>query len=135
SFLPVNSTTTGKRTFIAEQSGDIKLEINTELRQKLFSIVQGAVFVDAGNIWLYNKDPNKPGAEFSKDFLKQLAVGAGAGLRFDASILVLRLDAAFPLRTPYLTDGKYWVIDKIQPFGGDWRKKNLIFNLAIGYPF
>lgn len=134
-YLPKDFTTNGKNTFIAEQSGDLKLEMNTELRQKLFSIVQGAIFVDAGNIWLYNKDATKPGAEFTKDFLKQLAVGTGIGLRFDASILVLRLDLAFPIRTPYEVDGKNWVIDKIDFGGSAWRKQNLVFNLAIGYPF
>ena len=134
-YKPVTNTTSGKNTFVAEQSGDIKLEMNTELRQKLFSIVQGAIFVDAGNIWLYNDDPLKPGAQFTKDFLNQLAVGTGIGLRFDASILVLRLDLAFPLRTPYQVEGKNWVIDKIDPLNSKWRKDNLVFNLAIGYPF
>ena len=134
-YLPNTSTTTAKRTFIAEQSGDIKLELNTELRHKLFSIVQGAVFVDAGNIWLYNEDVNKPGAKFTKNFMKELAVGTGVGLRFDVTILVLRLDLAFPLRKPWLPDGERWVMDKISFGNADWRKQNLIFNLAIGYPF
>ena len=122
-------------TFVPDQSGDIKLELNTELRQKLFSIVHGAIFVDAGNIWLYRNNPNKPGAEFTKDFLKELAVGTGLGLRFDVSILILRLDLAFPLRIPYLPEGDRWVIKKIAFGDRQWRKDNLIFNLAIGYPF
>lgn len=121
--------------FLADQSGDIKLEMNTELRAKLFSIVQGAIFVDAGNIWLYNKDSNRPGAEFGKDFLKEIAVGGGVGLRFDISFLVLRLDLAIPLRKPYLPDGERWVFDKIDFKSGRWRKENLVFNLGIGYPF
>ncbi|MEI9807029.1 MAG: BamA/TamA family outer membrane protein [Bacteroidota bacterium] len=57
-------------TFLPDQSGDIKIEANTELRAKLFSIVYGAIFADAGNIWLYNKDPDKPGAQFTKSFFK-----------------------------------------------------------------
>ena len=122
-------------SFLPDQSGDLKLELNTELRQHLFSIVEGAVFVDAGNIWLLNKDPDKPGAEFSKDFLKQLAVGTGVGLRFDLSFLVLRTDLAFPLRIPYLPQGNRWVLDQIDFASSQWRKQNLIFNLAIGYPF
>src|SRR5690606_1896536 len=52
-------------SFLPDQSGDIKLEFNTEYRAKLFSVVHGAVFVDAGNIWLMNKNPLKPGGEFS----------------------------------------------------------------------
>ncbi len=118
-----------------DQSGDIKLELNTELRAQLFSIFHGAVFVDAGNIWLYRDNPNKPGAKFSKNFMSELAVGTGVGLRLDFSILILRLDLAFPLRKPWLPQGERWVLDKIQPGDKDWRRENLIFNLGIGYPF
>lgn len=122
-------------TFLPDQSGDLKLEFNTEYRAKLFSIVKGALFVDAGNVWLLNADPNKPGAEISKNFMKELAVGAGLGLRFDISFLVLRTDLAFPLRIPYLPDGHRWVIDDINFGSGSWRKDNLVLNIAIGYPF
>lgn len=121
--------------FLPDQSGDLKLELNAEYRAKLFSIVEGAVFVDAGNIWLLNKDENKPGAEITKDFMKQLAVGTGVGLRFDLSFLILRTDLAFPLRKPYLPEGDRWVLDQINFGSGSWRKENLVFNLAIGYPF
>lgn len=121
--------------FLPDESGDIKLELNTELRSKLFSVVHGAIFVDAGNIWLMNKNPNKPGAEFSSKFLKQLAVGTGVGLRFDLSFLILRTDLAFPLRKPYLPDGQQWVFDEIDFGSKFWRRDNLVFNLAIGYPF
>ena len=122
-------------TGVQDQTGDIKLELNTELRGKLFSIVEGAAFVDAGNIWLYNDDPNKPGAKFSKSFLKEIAVGAGLGLRLDVTILIIRLDVAFPLRKPWLPDGERWVIDKVDLGNSAWRKNNLIWNLGIGYPF
>lgn len=121
--------------FVPDQSADLKLEFNTEYRAKLFSIVRGAVFLDAGNIWLLHADPNRAGAEITKDFMKQIAVGAGAGLRFDLSFLVLRTDLAFPLRIPYLPEGERWVIDKINFGSGSWRKDNLILNIAIGYPF
>ncbi|MFT3933511.1 MAG: BamA/TamA family outer membrane protein [Chitinophagaceae bacterium] len=121
--------------FYPDQSGDIKLEMNTEYRMKLVSVVNGAVFVDAGNIWLYNKDTLKPGAEFTNKFLSQLAVGAGVGLRVDVSFLVLRLDVAFPLRKPYLPDGQRWVIDQIDFGSSTWRRDNLVLNIAIGYPF
>ncbi len=126
---------TDPSSFLPDQSGDIKLEFNTEYRAKLFSVVHGAVFVDAGNIWLMNKNPLKPGAEFSGKFLKELAVGTGFGLRFDLNFLILRTDLAFPLRKPYLPDGQRWVLDQIDFGGKYWRRDNLVFNLAIGYPF
>ncbi len=122
-------------SFLPDQSGDIKLELNLEYRAKLISVIHGAAFVDAGNIWLWNKNPDKEGAEFTKDFLKELAVGTGVGLRIDLSFLVLRLDGAFPIRKPYLPVGNRWVFDDIDFGSKTWRKENLVFNLAIGYPF
>lgn len=121
--------------FLADQSGDIKLEFNTEYRSKIYGIVDGALFLDAGNIWLKNNNPDKPGSQFSKDFMKQIAVGIGTGLRFDFSFLILRTDFAFPIRKPYLPEGERWVLDKVNFGSGAWRKENLVFNLAIGYPF
>ncbi|WP_308992320.1 BamA/TamA family outer membrane protein [Mariniflexile litorale] len=122
-------------SFLPDQSGDLKLEFSTELRTKIYKLIKGAVFVDAGNIWLLNESEEKPGAKFSGQFLNELAVGAGVGLRFDFSFLVLRTDFAFPLRKPYLPKGDRWVIDAVNFGDGGWRKENLIFNLAIGYPF
>ncbi|MCF6129591.1 BamA/TamA family outer membrane protein [Flavobacterium sp. AS60] len=121
--------------FIPDQSGDVKLEFNTELRTNIYRFINGALFMDAGNIWLLNKDENKPGSQFTKDFMNEIAVGVGAGLRFDFSFLVLRTDLAFPIRKPYLPNGQRWVIDEVNFASGPWRSSNLIFNLAIGYPF
>jgi outer membrane protein insertion porin family len=126
---------TATTAFLPDQSGDFKLEFNTEYRAKIYDLVKGALFVDAGNIWLLNEDPDKPGAKFSKDFMSEIAVGVGAGLRFDFSFLVLRTDLAFPIRKPYLPDGERWVLDKVNLGSSSWRKENLVFNLAIGYPF
>ncbi len=111
--------------FYPDESGDVKLELNTELRYRINNIIETALFLDAGNIWLYNKDPLRPGAELTKDFIKQLAVGGGVGLRLNFTILLLRLDLATPLRKPWLPAGKQSVFDL----------NDLIFNLAIGYPF
>ena len=122
-------------SFLPDQSGDLKLEMNSEYRAKLFSVVYGALFVDAGNIWLVNENTEKPGSRFSSKFLNELAVGTGAGLRFDFSFLVLRTDFSFPLRKPYLPEGKRWVLDQVDFGSRAWRKDNLVFNLAIGYPF
>ena len=121
--------------FLPDETGDIKIEINAEYRAKLFSIVEGALFVDAGNVWLLNAKPTKPGGEFSHDFLKQMAVGTGAGLRFDLSFLTLRTDVAFPIRQPYAVNGSNWVLKDIDFGSKDWINNNLILNIAIGYPF
>lgn len=121
--------------FIPDQSGDMILEFNLEYRKKLFSIVHGALFVDMGNIWNLDHVSDRPGGKFSSDFYKEIAIGTGAGLRFDVTFLVLRLDLAFPLRIPYNQPGERWVIDDIRFGDSQWRKDNLVFNLAIGYPF
>ncbi|WP_250317983.1 BamA/TamA family outer membrane protein [Pedobacter sp. B4-66] len=119
-----------------DQSGDIKAMVNTELRFKLFSILYGALFADAGNVWLRKEDPERPGSGFNfKDALDEIAVGTGAGLRVDASIFVIRLDVAFPIRKPYLEPGNRWVIDQVDFGSSAWRKENLIYNIGIGYPF
>lgn len=130
-----NNQEVDENSFLPDQSGDLKLELNTEYRPKLFSIVEGAVFVDAGNIWLINEDPDRPGAKISKDFLSELAVGTGFGLRLDLSFLILRGDLAFPIRKPYLPKGDRWVMNDINFGNREWRRENLVFNLAIGYPF
>lgn len=129
----------GKDNFFADQTGDYKLELNTEYRARLLDfglgIMNWAAFVDAGNIWTQRADPNKPGANLTKDFITQLAVGAGAGLRFDFNFLVIRTDLATPLRIPYLPKGERWVFKDMDFSNSKWRENNLIFNLAIGYPF
>ncbi|WP_374461722.1 BamA/TamA family outer membrane protein [Chryseobacterium taeanense] len=118
-----------------DQSGDIKLELNAEYRANLYKFLNVAVFADAGNVWLVNEDPDRPGAKFSKEFLSEIAVGAGVGLRLDFSILILRLDLAMPLRVPYYERGDRWTFNKINFGDASWRRDNLILNIAIGYPF
>lgn len=120
---------------LPDQPGDLKLELNSEFRFKLFSVLYGALFVDAGNIWTIRNDTSRPGSQFTSSFLKQFAVGIGTGLRVDVSYFVVRLDFSIPVRKPFLPEGNRWVFDKIA-FGDDeWVKQNLIFNIAIGYPF
>jgi outer membrane protein insertion porin family len=121
--------------YFADQSGDIKLEMNTELRLRFNKFIGGALFVDAGNVWLFRADTSQPGGEFTKNFMSQLAVGTGVGLRFDLSILILRFDLGMPIRKPWLPSGERWVFDQIDLGSGAWRKQNLILNIAIGYPF
>ncbi|MFC0344286.1 translocation and assembly module lipoprotein TamL [Epilithonimonas hispanica] len=126
---------TQNASFYFDQSGDIKLEMNAEYRANIYKFLNVAAFVDAGNIWLMNEDSTRPGGKFSKDFLNELAVGAGIGMRLDFSILILRLDLAMPLRVPYYEKGDRWVLDRIKFGDSSWRKDNLILNIAIGYPF
>ncbi len=119
-----------------DQTGDIKLETNAELRFDLISYLKGAVFVDAGNIWLMRADSLRPGGVFRwRDFPQQIAVGTGLGLRLDFSYFVIRTDFAFPLRKPWLPPGDRWTFSEINPLKRSWREENLVLNLAIGYPF
>lgn len=112
-----------------DQTGDIKLEANAELRFKLFGSLYGATFLDAGNIWLMRKDEKRPHGRLSgSDFLESIALGTGAGLRYDMEFLVLRLDLGVALHAPYETSKKgYYNIEKFTD--------GLSLNFAIGYPF
>lgn len=119
-----------------DRTGDIRIETNLEYRFPLISIVRGAFFVDAGNIWMISEEEDRQGTQFNFDtFLGEFAVGAGFGIRLDASFFVLRFDVAFPLRKPYLPAGERWVVDDIDFSNSRWRSDNLTFNIAIGYPF
>ncbi len=119
-----------------DQAGDVTLEANIEYRFPIVGVLNGALFVDAGNIWLRHDDPNRPGGKFSgSTFMKEIAVGTGFGMRCDLSFLILRLDIAFPLRVPSLPENDRWVVSKIDLGDPSWRRNNLTFNIAIGYPF
>ncbi len=118
-----------------DQTGDIKLEWSTEFRHTLYKFIKGAFFVDIGNIWLLRDDPQRPGAKFSKDFYKEFAIGGGYGLRLDFQFVIIRLDVALPFRKPSLPVNDRWAFNKMEWRSKDWRKDNLIFNIAIGYPF
>lgn len=111
-----------------DQTGDVKLEANAELRAHLFGSLYGAVFLDAGNVWLLRKDEARPGAELSASTLKHIALGTGAGLRYDLEFLVLRFDVGIGLHAPYETSrGGFYNLEKF--------RDGLNFHFAIGYPF
>lgn len=119
-----------------DQAGDIKLEYSVEYRFPIHSFLKGAFFVDAGNIWLVNADEQRPGGEFDfNNFYRELALGAGIGLRIDLDFLVIRFDMALPLRKPYLPEGERWVFKDIALGSPSWRHENFTLNIAIGYPF
>lgn len=123
------------KTFL-DQAGDIKLEGNIEYRFTIISVLKGAVFVDAGNIWLFRKSDQLPGGEFKiNQFYKQLAVGTGFGLRVDITYFVLRFDLGMPIRRPYVVENNGWLFKQINFGDGSWRSKNIVLNIAIGYPF
>lgn len=111
-----------------DQTGTFKLELNSEYRFPIVSILHGAAFIDAGNIWLLKTDKLRPGGQLqAKTFFKDIALGTGVGLRVDIGMLVLRGDLGYGLHTPYSNGtGHYFNV----PF-----KKAFAFHLAIGYPF
>jgi outer membrane protein assembly factor BamA len=125
-----------------DQTGEMKLEGNLEYRFDIFKLfggflkVKGATFIDAGNIWDLKKNSYKPGAEFDIGRLYQdIAVGGGVGIRLDFSYAVLRFDFATPFKEPYIPTNYGWIINTIDLPNKDWRRNNIVFNLAVGYPF
>lgn len=116
--------------------GDIKLEMNGEYRFTIYRFFKGALFVDAGNVWLQKSNPADTGSPFMfSEFMNELAVGAGVGVRLDVSFFILRFDLGMPLRKPWLEANHRWVTDQINFTSTLWRRENLVLNIAIGYPF
>lgn len=112
-----------------DQTGDLKFEANVEYRFRMFDDLHGALFLDAGNVWLLRNDTDRPGGRLSDgNFLKDLALGTGFGMRYDMDFLVVRFDVGIGLHLPYETEKKgYYNIPRF--------KDGLGFHLAIGYPF
>lgn len=122
------------------QTGELKLELNAEYRfsiAQIFSVeIEGATFIDVGNVWTLRNDIERPGSQFrfTRDakgtpgtaFYEQLAIGTGFGLRTDLSYFLLRFDLGYPIRTPYNVSNP-WIQDLLI--------RDVNFNLAIDYPF
>ena len=115
--------------------GDFKFLANTEIRIPITSSLSGAIFVDAGNIWTKDTLLFGKAGQLSNEWYKELAVASGIGLRFDASVLVIRADLGIPFRKPFLPSGQRWVFNQIDFGSGAWRRENLILNIALGLPF
>lgn len=130
-----DSLTLTDPTYFFDQSGDIKLEANIELRWSMNSWIKWALFYDLGNVWLYNRDEARPGGQFNKDFYRGIAMGWGGGLRLDFEYFVIRLDVGLPVHDPRYEQGERWRVGTYQWRDRAWRQQNLVFNLAIGYPF
>ena len=130
-----DSLTLTDPTYFFDQSGDIKFETNFELRWSMNSWIKWALFYDLGNVWLFNKDDARPGGQFNKDFYRGIAMGWGGGLRLDFEYFVIRLDVGLPVHDPRYDRGERWRVGTYQWRDRTWRQQNLVFNLAIGYPF
>ena len=119
---------TGRNTYL-DQSGDLKFEFNAEYRFPILGALHGALFVDAGNVWLMRKDDAHPNGQLSlNSLLDQIALGTGAGIRYNLDFLVLRLDLGVGIHAPYDTGKKgYYNMTKF------WDSLGLHF--AVGYPF
>ncbi len=118
----------GKWSYV-DQVGNLKFEANVEYRFPIFGGLGGALFVDAGNVWLMKADPARPGGDIdAKRFFKEVALGTGVGLRYDLDFLVLRFDIGVGIHAPYDTgrSGYY----NMRRF---W--DSLGFHIAVGYPF
>lgn len=128
--------TTFQSSAFIDRTGDIKFELNSELRFNLIKLfsgainLKGAVFADAGNIWLFRKNETVKGGEFNVNYLfNDLALSTGLGARFDFSFFVFRLDVGYPIKQPSVTDNFGFVISQLN------LRKSAVFNFGIGYPF
>lgn len=128
-----------------EKPANVLLEASIELRKNLFGFVDGAVFVDAGNVWSFqqwvkrrNEEvvPNGNSQFKWDEFYKEIAIGTGFGIRFDFTFLILRFDVGIKAYDPARDPGDRWVLQKMKffrPFGVN--KEPVIYNVGIGYPF
>lgn len=113
------------------QTADLKIEANIEYRFNLFWKLEGALFVDVGNIWSLSGEDDREGALFDfKRFYKEFAVGTGFGIRFDFNFFIFRADLGIPMVDPSYPEGKRWV-----PAHTNLQWNDLGYNFAIGYPF
>ena len=115
--------------FNYNQIGDIQLEANIEYRFPVYQWIRGALFLDAGNIWLLQDSKDLPGGKFTfPEFFSQIALDGGIGIRFDFDFFIFRFDPAIPLRIPSYPSSDHWYFNKMQI-------KDIVWNFGIGYPF
>ncbi len=121
---------------LVEQPGSILLETSLEYRFKLIQFLgslNGALFVDAGNIWnIKHSKQNSVGNWSANTFLSEIAIGSGIGLRWDFEFFLLRLDLASKMVNPAMAEGKKWVFNKTSFSSVE---NPIEFNIGIGYPF
>ncbi len=111
-----------------DQTGTFIIELNTEYRFPIYSVLHGAAFIDAGNVWLLKNDPMRPGGLLTgRTFFRDIALGTGVGLRVDIGMMVIRGDLGYGLHTPYYNGTPHYFNIRF--------KDAFAFHLAIGYPF
>ena len=111
------------------QCGDIRLDLNLEYRAKLFWLIEGALFIDAGNIWTIRNYENQPGGAFKfNEFYKQIACAYGAGIRLDFTYFLLRFDLGMKAYNPAQNQERWPLIHP------RW-KRDASFHFSVGYPF
>lgn len=118
---------------IPNQSGDMKLEANVEFRFPLFWKLNGAAFVDAGNVWTLQESnviENSLGKLDADTFLQSIATDCGLGLRIDLNFILVRFDFGMQFHDPERAEGERWITPEL------WLKKgNNAFHFGVGYPF
>ena len=122
--------TDGNIDFI-NQTGDLKLDINLEYRAHLFWKFNGALFIDAGNIWTLRDYPDQPGGSFKfSSFYNQIAVAYGLGIRLNFDFFILRFDMGMKAINPaYVEKKEHYAI--VHPDLG----RDFAFHFAVGLPF
>ncbi len=118
----------GRGTYL-DQAGDFKLEANVEYRFPMVSNLYGALFLDAGNVWLLRQQDSHLNGELgAQSMWKQIALGTGFGLRYDLEFLIIRLDLGIGIHAPYDTGkSSYYNLPRF--------KDGLGIHFAVGYPF
>jgi len=113
------------------QKADLKVNANLEYRFHLFWVLEGALFIDAGNIWAVSPEDDREGSRFSfTSLFSDLAIGTGFGARLDLSFFIFRFDLGWKVRDPQIQTGSKWIIGN-PTYGFN----DMTFHLAIGYPF
>ncbi len=116
-------------TDFINQCGDIRLDLSVEYRAKLFWVLEGALFIDAGNIWTIRDYETQPGGVFRFDsFYKQIAAAYGAGIRLDFTYFLLRFDLGFKAYNPAMNQERWPLLHP------KW-SRDANFHFSVGYPF
>ncbi len=118
------------------QAGDLRLLFSAEYRFNLFKVysldLEGALFIDGGNVWTLNEDLDRPGSQISGAFLNQIALSTGFGFRMDFDYFKLVLDLGYRVRNPYANpEGRYWAYQR----WNELKLRGINYNLSVGYPF